>query len=311
MRSKVFSFVVSVAVLAAACGRSTSPTSPSTSAASPASGMATNGATISGTVAGMATASRIRAMSAGMTVSVAGSSTSTSVDSSGHFLLQNVPAGNVTLQFSGTGVNANLTLSNVAPNSMVTISVHVSGNTAQLDTDETETPDNEAEVEGIVTAIGKNTLTVAGKMVTVTSSTKITHGETTLTFADIHMGDRVHVEGTSSGTGSSATITAKTIEDQDGVATPGDGGDKNPNDGGPNNGSPQTGNQVELSGSVSGRTGTCPALTFTVSSTKVTTSSNTQFKDVTCSTVANGMSVEVKGTKQTDGSVAASSVEKQ
>ena len=62
---------------------------------------------------------------------------------------------------------------------------------------------------------------------------------------------------------------------------------------------------------MSGLTGTCPTLSFTVQATKVTTTASTTFKDITCAAVANGAAVEVKGAKQTDGSVVASKVEKQ
>ena len=41
-------------------------------------------------------------------------------------------------------------------------------------------------------------------------------------------------------------------------------------------------NPVELQGTISLLTGTRPALTFTVSSTKVTTNSATVFDDTTC-----------------------------
>jgi hypothetical protein len=67
---------------------------------------------------------------------------------------------------------------------------------------------------------------------------------------------------------------------------------------------------VELKGVMSGKTGACPALTFTVSSTSVVTNASTQFRDVSCTSLANGNSVEVKGTRQSNGSVLATRVEK-
>lgn len=295
MRSTALSLIIGGAVLAAACSGNNSPAAPSANSATAAAASvpASGGATISGTVVGMSTASRMRAMSAGMTVSVAGTSAMTSVDGSGRFVLQNVPAGTVTLRFTGTGVNAALTLPNVAANSTVTITVQVSGTTAQLDTNDDEGSDNEVEIEGTVTAVTSSTLTVAGKTITVTSSTKIVHGETTLKLSQISVGDRVHVQGTRSGT----TITATKVEVQNGAATPGEG-----NDG-------ENGARVELSGTISGRTGSCPAITFMISSTKVVTSSKTEFGDTSCSALVNGSVVQVEGTKQTDGSVMASSVE--
>jgi hypothetical protein len=59
----------------------------------------------------------------------------------------------------------------------------------------------------------------------------------------------------------------------------------------------------ELSG-----TGSCPALTFKVGTVTVTTSASTTFSGVTCAALANGTEVEVEGTKQANGSIAAASV---
>jgi hypothetical protein len=66
---------------------------------------------------------------------------------------------------------------------------------------------------------------------------------------------------------------------------------------------------AEAEGTVSGLTGTCPNLTFTVQSTRVTTNNATAFDDITCATFVNGARVEVKGERQTDGSILASRVE--
>ena len=69
----------------------------------------------------------------------------------------------------------------------------------------------------------------------------------------------------------------------------------------------------EVEGSVFELSGTCPALTFKVghtaaTATTVTTSTTTTFSGVTCVAIANGTKVEVEGTKQADGSIAATSV---
>lgn len=243
----------------------------------------------------MSGAARFRVRSGGMSVSVTGTSVSASVDDSGHFLLRGVPAGHVELHFTGPGVDARLTLEDVTEHANVQITVTVSGTTAQLGDDAREDDDNKVEVEGIVTHIAGTMLTVAGRSILVTSTTTIRHGDTTLALSNIHVGDRIHVDGTiTSGT---STITATTIDVQQGEDTPGRGDD--------NHGA------VELSGALSGKSGSCPAISFTISSTKVTTSGSTQFKDTTCGALVNGNHVEVKGTKQSDGSVAATSVEKE
>jgi hypothetical protein len=65
----------------------------------------------------------------------------------------------------------------------------------------------------------------------------------------------------------------------------------------------------ELTGAVSGLTGTCPRLSFTVRGTKVTTSEITQFDDIRCADITNDMVIEVKGSRQADGAIAATKVE--
>ncbi len=60
---------------------------------------------------------------------------------------------------------------------------------------------------------------------------------------------------------------------------------------------------------MSGLTGTCPSLTFTVQQTTIKTNGSTEFKDGSCASVANGKRVEVEGTRQADGTIMATEVE--
>ncbi len=62
---------------------------------------------------------------------------------------------------------------------------------------------------------------------------------------------------------------------------------------------------------VSGLTGTCPRVSFTVQDSKVTTSETTQFDGVTCGDIKNDMVVEVNGSRQSDGSINATKVERE
>ena len=87
-----------------------------------------------------------------LTVTVTGSTSSTSVDSSGHFTLQNVPAGHVDLHFVGNGIDAHLGLNDVVERAAITITVVVNGSNAELDNDQREDPDNTVEIEGLVSA---------------------------------------------------------------------------------------------------------------------------------------------------------------
>jgi uncharacterized protein DUF5666 len=362
-------------VLTTACGNHSpaSPTSPSTTPSAAAAPAPAPVSASGATVVGVSGASRIRTLATSLTVSVSGSSISSPVDNAGHFTLQNVPAGHVELRFTGAGVDARLGLDNVAEHQVINITVRVSGTTAELDNNEREDENHNAEVEGIVTATGANTLTVAGKTITVSATTTIGHGSTPMTLASIHVGDRVEVHGMAT---SATTIAATKIEVETEAAEPGedqeaevdgtvtavgansltvgtrmvsvvattrivsDGtsvalssihvGDRVEAKGtmsgttlvatrievkssgsgsGDDHGGNNPGAQVELSGTVSGRSTGCP-VTFTVASTMVVTDTHTEFKDTSCTTLANGNTVEVKGTKQTNGSVLATRVEK-
>jgi len=72
-------------------------------------------------------------------------------------------------------------------------------------------------------------------------------------------------------------------------------------------------NAAELEGRINAGSlaGTCAAhnLSFTVGTTKVVTHASTQFKDARCEALKAGSNVEVKGTRQSDGSILAASVE--
>jgi uncharacterized protein DUF5666 len=70
--------------------------------------------------------------------------------------------------------------------------------------------------------------------------------------------------------------------------------------------------QPEVKGAVSGLTGTCPKVSFTVGGnggTTVNTSESTRFEDVRCTSIKDGMRVEVTGARQSDGSITATKVE--
>lgn len=69
--------------------------------------------------------------------------------------------------------------------------------------------------------------------------------------------------------------------------------------------------ETELEGKVSAFSGSCPNLTLTVNGTSVTTNSSTQFSGAGCRAVVVGAKVEIKGTRQPNGSILASRVKVQ
>lgn len=246
---------------------------------------------INGTVAGGSSAALANTSGtnsgagAGMTVTVEGTGITATVNGAGQFVLSNVPAGAIVLRFSGGGANAQLSLGSIPAGTTITINVVVSGSTAAL---QQKTVNGDTEIEGRIESIAGSTLKVAGRTVVVTPSTIIRHGGTAMTLAQLAVGQRVHVKGSTTGTGSSTATTATTIIVQNDKA----------ND-----------DEFEAKGPVSSLTGACPAITFTLGGKTFRTNASTQFKGGSCSTIANGQTVEAEGTVQADGSVLAKKVE--
>jgi len=283
-----------VAVTACGGNATLSPVGPSSSSA---------GASISGTVSGTGVTAT-RALDAGsfgmlgstsVTVSIVGTNVSTTTDGQGQFTLNNVPAGTVTVNFTAPGSSATITLTGVGADDKVQIAVTLNGNNAHVDSEHHSSPDNgKREFQGRISSIDSTakSFQIPGMTVKTTASTTIRHGNRTMQFSDLKVGDHVQAKGTTDGT----TLTATEIKVE---------GDNEDND---DQGDAK--NEAEVDGVVSGSTGTCPAVTFMVGSTKVTTNSATSFQDGTCAdAAANGATVEVKGTKQTDGSILATRVE--
>lgn len=67
--------------------------------------------------------------------------------------------------------------------------------------------------------------------------------------------------------------------------------------------------EIDFNGRISGISGSCPNLRFTVAGRIVTTDRETEFKDGKCSEASNGDDVKVKGFRQPDGTVRARRVE--
>ena len=83
----------------------------------------------------------------------------------------------------------------------------------------------------------------------------------------------------------------------------------NPNPAPAPNPEPNQPGRTELKGVIAGRTGTCPSITFGIGTSTVMTNAATIFDDGACSTLVNGVEVEVEGVRQANGIVLASRVE--
>jgi len=303
---KFFALIVVLAFSATACNKadSKSPLSPSTpTSAEPFDGGVSGSASIVGMVVGGASGAPVQPAGNALVVAIVGTSMSATVASSGLFSLQNVPSGDLTLQFTGSSVNARIIITGVADRERIRVTINVNGNSATVDDNERETPDNRARVEGrivSVTCAANPATLVVGRTsqitVLVPAGTPIRHGGTAVACAQLLVGAQVEVKGTTNG--SSVTASEIKLEDNPGP---------NP---GPNPPPPGV-SQVELHGAISSAiTGACPAIGFTVGSAAVTTNASTTFDDTACAALKQGDQVEVKGTRQANGSVLATKVEK-
>lgn len=275
-RMKRLSVALSIAFAIAACGGASSPTSPS--AAANATPTATT-AVINGTVGSGAIGALFETThgaGAGMTVTVQGTTITTTVNGAGQFQLTSVPAGTTVLVFNGVGANAQLNIGELLAGQTVTIAVVVNGVDATL---EDKIQGSDREIEGRIESIQGSTLKVAGRTVTVSATTVIRHGDTAMTQSQLAAGQRVHVKGTVTGAGSTAATAATLILVQNDNTSLG----------------------VNLEGSVSGLTGTAAAFQFIVDNRTIKGTAATEFKggkSPSFAELANGGRVHVKGTQQ-------------
>ena len=288
-RSILYAFLFSAALCGAtACGgkgSSESPLAPSPPAATPVppGSSATTGATIDGRVLapGLGSTSAFRILGGpAATVTVVGTSLSATVGSDGSFSISGLPLGEVILQFTVSGTAARITVSSVVENEHIQLTVSVSGSTATVVTIQRVTSDEKTELKGAVAALAGAcpavTFTLNGTSVLTNASTQFDGAA----CSAIRTGAKVEVKGTRQANGSVLALKVE-VEVQ----------------------------EIEIEGTVTAAAGTCPVLTFTANGTTIVTSASTQFTGAGCAAVRTGAKVEVKGTRQANGSVLALKVE--
>jgi len=149
--------------------------------------------------------------------------------------------------------------------------------------------DTSASIQGTLTSIGGSVpalvLTVGSTTVRTSSSTTVKRRGDFQTLDTLKVGQTLHVVGTRKSDGS---IDARLIEIDDDA----------------------TGGAVEIEGSVGGLKGTCPSVTFGINGYSIATNASTSFDGSACAALKNGDKVKVNGTRQSDGSVLATSVKK-
>lgn len=285
--------LIAAAVMTAACGGKSTPTSPSGGTGVPAAPESTGAtATITGSVQGASLSALLGASSGaaltGVTVAVAGTSVSSTVDAAGRFTLINVPPGDLQLQLTGGGTNAAVALAAVRAAQTVDIVVVVAGTSASIDS-QVRSGAGESELEGRVESLPPSmpalSFRAAGRAVRTDSTTRFLDGSVNRTFADLQIGMRVHVKGSVSGD----TFAASQVELQSAASVP-----------------------VEVNGVIDSVTGTASAFQFKIGSRLVKGDAVTGFfgdgdRPDSFANLKDGARVEVKG-QQRDGFIYATRI---
>jgi hypothetical protein len=190
MRRKRFVFLslagLAMVLAAAGCGGSSAITGPD--AGAPAAG----NAVVQGTVTGAG---------AGLQVGVVGTPLVAPVDDEGQFALAGVPAGTATLKFEGAGIDARVSVPGLQDGQVTSITVKVSGGSAQLTGTPNCAPTADTFFSGTLEQMAGTRLVVAGRTVDASEIKKVWRGNRRIQLSDLQVGEKVKVWGTLRGDG--------------------------------------------------------------------------------------------------------------
>ena len=207
MRRLLFAFIPVLVAMATACNGS-SPTDPSGSG---------GGAIISGQFVSPERSGNTRSVQAaspnasvqGITVSVSGTDISAAVKG-GQFSLSGVPAGPLSLRFTGSGTDSDLGLEPVQGGEDIDLTVSLNGSIVTLES-QRRSFGKEIQLEGLIESLTLPTLVVAGQLVTTIpdppNQTRYFYQGQPATTADLGIGFRVHVKGQAGIGGSLNAVT--------------------------------------------------------------------------------------------------------
>lgn len=177
---------LALALAVAGCGGSSAVTGPD--AGTPVAG----NAVVQGTVTGAG---------AGLQVGVVGMPLVAPVDDEGQFALAGLPAGTATLKFEGAGIDARVSVPGLQDGLVTSITVQLSGGSAQLTGTPSCAPTAETFFSGTLEQISGTRLVVSGRPVDVSEIKKVWRGERRIQLSDLQVGDRVKVFGILRGDG--------------------------------------------------------------------------------------------------------------
>ena len=273
-----------VVVLAApGCSKSNSPMEPTSSASpSPGSTSAT-GATIRGSVDG----------SSSLTVQVVGTNISSPVSTSRQFLLSGVLTGDRQLHFIGSGVDAQLPVTDVQMNETIELAVIVSGSSARLAEESQAALPVNGRISAFIGTPAAFQFQIADRLIKGDAATEFFGNSL---FADIQNGREAEVKGLQR----SGFVYAVRLHVNVPDATPAPP-------------APDPEQSASIEGVLSAKSGVSPNLTLTVDGTTVFTNGGTVIRrrgDVLDPSVLQiGMTVHVEGVRAGNGSITARMVQ--
>ena len=203
VRSLPLAFLSLAAALAVAgCGGSSNDSLTSPSEVAPVGNAVIQGALVGDSVTSSSTSGPVaRGRSSGIQVSVVGTPIVCPLDDEGQFTLSGLPAGRVTLHFTGPGVDATLAVDGLVDGQILVIEVRLAGASATLATPPGRVSSCNVRFAGTIESIHGSLLVVSSRKVEGGTGRKFSRGWERISLEDLKVGENVVVEGTLRGDG--------------------------------------------------------------------------------------------------------------
>ncbi len=263
---RLFLFATIATVLTIGCEKAPTPTTPAVS---------TSSASVSGTIVFSGVGTNVS--SAGTSVRAVGSSTTATVGPTQTFTIANVlPASDVSLEFTGTGLNTVVPIGTVRDTDQIQITLVRTNNVLDLNQTNRLGADG-AEVTGRIDSIETATtqFQIGGQTIRTNPATQIIRPDGSMgTFADLNTGLLVTATGSKT---AASTMVARVVRAQTAV----------------------TDVPITLSGTISNLAGTFLGFTFNLQGRVVKGDSTTAFDSGrSFASLSNGLPVQVLGVNQ-------------
>ena len=202
LRTRALAAGLALVLAAAGCGGSNGVTGPEDAAPATSGSAVVQGTLITGGVSALSS-DGVSSLSggSGWTVRVEGTGLLAAVDEEGEFILSGVPAGTITLIFEGPGTTAHLTVSGLLDGQVLSLQVHISGETATVTGPTSTAPSKDTKLTGVLESVAGAHLVVGGQPVDASHVRKVWRGHRRIELDRLEPGEKVKVWGTLGGDG--------------------------------------------------------------------------------------------------------------